>query len=61
MEEDVYVALANKERDLLLAAELGKELLEKNDELTRKSDSLVEDYTQRIEVFVAKIVMHKIL
>ena len=47
---DVYTVLANKERDLLLAAELGKELLEKNEELKKKNDTLVEDYTKRIEV-----------
>ena len=47
---DVYTVLANKERDLLLAAELGKELLEKNEELKKKNDTLVEDYSKRIEV-----------
>ena len=49
-EEDVYTALANRERDLMLAAELGKALLEKNEELQRKHDQAVEEYTAKIEV-----------
>ena len=51
-EEDVYTALANRERDLMLAAELGKALLEKNEELQRKHDQAVEEYTAKIEVGV---------
>ena len=37
-EEDVYSQLAQKERDLVLAAELGKALLERNDELERRNE-----------------------
>ena len=48
--EDLYSQLAQKERDLILAAELGKALLDKNEELSRKNDSLTEEFTQRIEV-----------
>ena len=49
-DDDLYAQLAQKERDLILAAELGKALLEKNDELCRRNESLVEDYTLRIDV-----------
>ncbi|KAK3710162.1 hypothetical protein QZH41_010563 [Actinostola sp. cb2023] len=46
---DVYTILAQKEKDLLLAAELGKALLEKNEELTQKYDRLQEEYCQQAE------------
>lgn len=49
-EDDVYAVLAQKEKDLLLAAELGKALLEKNEELTQKYERLQEDYAQHAEV-----------
>lgn len=49
-EDDVYTILAQKEKDLLLAAELGKALLEKNEELTQKYEKLQEDYSQHAEV-----------
>ena len=48
--EDVYTQLAQKERDLILAAELGKALLETNQELSKKNDSLGEEYNQKLEV-----------
>lgn len=49
-EQDLYVMLAQKEKDLLLAAELGKALLEKNEELTQKYERLQEEYSQQAEV-----------
>lgn len=49
-EDDIYRQLAQKEKDLLLAAELGKALLEKNEELTQKYELLQEDYSQVVEV-----------
>lgn len=49
-EDDVYALLAQKEKDVLLAAELGKALLEKNEELTQKYERLQEDYAQHTEV-----------
>lgn len=49
-EQDLYVVLAQKEKDLLLAAELGKALLEKNEELTQKYERLQEEYSQQAEV-----------
>lgn len=48
--EDLYTQLAQKERDLILAAELGKALLEKNEELTKKHESYVEENNQKLEV-----------
>ncbi|CAI9741359.1 Hypothetical predicted protein [Octopus vulgaris] len=48
-EDDVFAQLAQKDRDLILAAELGKALLEKNDELLRKNETLVEEYTLKID------------
>uniref|UniRef100_A0A0L8GN38 HAP1 N-terminal domain-containing protein n=1 Tax=Octopus bimaculoides TaxID=37653 RepID=A0A0L8GN38_OCTBM len=48
-EDDLFAQLAQKDRDLILAAELGKALLEKNDELLRKNETLVEEYTLKID------------
>ncbi|XP_014286241.1 bicaudal D-related protein homolog [Halyomorpha halys] len=48
--EDVYAQLQQKEKDLILAAELGKALLEKNEELSRQNERLAEDYSQKLEV-----------
>ena len=47
---DLVAQLAQKENDLVLAAELGKALLDKNEELQRQNDSLEQGYAQRIEV-----------
>lgn len=49
-EDDVYRQLAQKDKDLLLAAELGKALLEKNEELSHKYELLQEEYSQVVEV-----------
>ncbi|EDO41310.1 predicted protein [Nematostella vectensis] len=48
-DSDVYAELAQKEKDLLLAAELGKALLEKNEELSQKYEKLQEEFSQRVE------------
>lgn len=48
--EDVYGQLQQKEKDLILAAELGKVLLEKNEELSRQNERLAEDYSNKLEV-----------
>lgn len=42
--------LARKEADLTLAAELGKALLERNEELRLQNDTLDQEYSERIEV-----------
>ncbi|CAH0753538.1 unnamed protein product [Bemisia tabaci] len=47
--EDVYAQLQQKEKDLILAAELGKALLEKNEELSRYNERLAEEYSQKLE------------
>lgn len=47
---DVYAQLQQKEKDLILAAELGKALLEKNEELTKQFKELTEESNRKIEV-----------
>lgn len=47
---DIYTQLAQKEQDLILAAELGKALLERNEELTRANEKITEDYSAKLEV-----------
>lgn len=47
---DLMTQLQQKERDLMLAAELGKALLERNEELTKRQELLAKDYSARIEV-----------
>ena len=49
-EADVYGQLRQKERDLILAAELGKALLEKNEELSKQNEKIAEDFSQKLEV-----------
>ena len=49
-EEDVYNRLAQKERDLILAAELGKALLERNEILVQQNERLAEEYSHKLEV-----------
>lgn len=48
--EDLYALLESKEQDLYLAAELGKALLEKNEQLARQSERMVDEYQQKIDV-----------
>ena len=48
--EDLALQLQQKEKDLLLAAELGKMLLERNEELQRQLDTLSTQHTEREEV-----------
>lgn len=48
--EDVWTQLRQKENDLQLAAELGKALLEKNEELKKQYDAAVEEYSKNLEV-----------
>ena len=49
-EPDIYGQLQQKERDLILAAELGKALLEKNEELSKQNEKIAEDFSQKLEV-----------
>ena len=48
--QDVYAQLAQKEKDLVLAAELGKALLGKNEDLARQNEKLADDFSRRLEV-----------
>ncbi|KAJ1126064.1 hypothetical protein NDU88_004477 [Pleurodeles waltl] len=48
-EEDPVLLLQRKEKDLLLAAELGKALLERNEELGRRNESLLAEFTDKME------------
>lgn len=49
-DQDIYTQLQQKEKDLILAAELGKALLEKNEELSRQNEKIAEDYSQKLEL-----------
>ena len=49
-EADVHSQLMAKERDLILAAELGKALLEKNEDLSKQNEKIAEDFSQKLEV-----------
>ncbi|XP_055908076.1 bicaudal D-related protein homolog isoform X2 [Eupeodes corollae] len=46
---DIWSQLQQKEADIVLAAELGKALLEKNEELVKQQEKLIEDYSQKLE------------
>ncbi|XP_078682003.1 BICD family-like cargo adapter 1 isoform X7 [Branchiostoma floridae x Branchiostoma belcheri] len=48
--EDLYAQIEQKEKDLVLAAELGKALLEQNEELNRKVEKLQEDFSEKVEL-----------
>ena len=47
---DMYAQLEQKERDLVLAAELGKVLLDKNEELSRQNERIAEEFSFKLEV-----------
>ncbi|TRY70904.1 hypothetical protein TCAL_17256 [Tigriopus californicus] len=46
---DIYAQLEQKERDLVLAAELGKALLDKNEELSKQNERIAEDFSIKLE------------
>lgn len=46
----LFRLLEMKEKDLELAAELGKALLQRNEELRRKNEELAEEYSNKLEV-----------
>lgn len=48
--QDPAELLKQRERDLVLAAELGKALLERNQELTKQAEALAEEYSSKLEV-----------
>ena len=47
---DIYAQLEQKERDLVLAAELGKALLDKNEDLSRQNERIAEEFSMKLEV-----------
>lgn len=47
---NVYQQLAQKEKDLILAAEVGKALLERNEDLTLANEKITEEYSHKLEV-----------
>lgn len=47
---DMYAQLEQKERDLVLAAELGKALLDKNEELSKQNELIAEEFSLKLEV-----------
>ncbi|PZC82601.1 hypothetical protein B5X24_HaOG210045 [Helicoverpa armigera] len=49
-EHDLWAQLQQKESDLLLAAELGKALLDKNEELKKEQERVTEEYSKKVEV-----------
>lgn len=51
--EDLWSQLQQKENDLMLAAELGKALLEKNEEMKKTHEATVEEYFKKLEVSVS--------
>lgn len=51
---DVYILLAKKEKDLQLAAELGKVLLERNEQLSKANEQMAEEFSQKLEVSSAQ-------
>lgn len=52
--EDVYTCLAEKESNLVLAAELGKALLTRNEALALENERLAEDFSRKLEVSSAQ-------
>jgi len=50
--QDPAELLKQRERDLVLAAELGKALLERNQELTKQAETLAEEYSAKLEVSI---------
>jgi len=48
-ETDAQIKLEKREKDLHLAAQLGKTLLEKNEELTNEKAQLIEEFTSKID------------
>ena len=49
-ENDILNIVEAKERDLILAAELGKALLEKNEELRNQNERIAEEFSEKLEV-----------
>lgn len=48
--EQLYALLAKKDKDLQFAAELGRSLLQRNEELSRATEKMADDYSAKLEV-----------
>ncbi|GJQ85983.1 hypothetical protein Trydic_g21827 [Trypoxylus dichotomus] len=53
--EDVWAQLQQKDNDLVLAAELGKALLEKNEELKKQHEAKEEELSKKLENYPSAI------
>ena len=53
--QQLELQLEEKDKDLVLAAELGKALLERNEELTRANERITEEYSHKLEVSVFEL------
>ena len=53
-ENNLNKLLQQKEKDLVLAAELGKALLEKNEDLSQQNEKMAEDFAKQLEVRTKK-------
>lgn len=49
-DRNIRALLSQKEKDLILAAELGKALLEKNEDLSQQNEKMTEEFSKQIEV-----------
>ena len=54
---DARALLAQKEKDLILAAELGKALLEKNEDLSQQNEKMAEEFSKQLEVGLYALVI----
>ncbi|KAA0183241.1 hypothetical protein HAZT_HAZT000976 [Hyalella azteca] len=48
--KDPEADLAKRENDLVMAAELGKALLKRNDDLVRDNEQMAEEFSRKLEV-----------
>ena len=56
--QSVHKLLQEKENDLVLAAELGKALLDKSEQISHAREAIVTDYTQKLEVGAGRGIMY---
>lgn len=65
--DDILAQLERKEKDLILAAELGKALLERNEDLSRANEKITEEYSHKLEAsfssfcFIVSLNLHTLL
>ena len=55
-DENLLSQLQQKEKDLILAAELGKALLDRNEELSRANEKITEEYSHKLEVINIQLI-----